>query len=303
MPALTFPTGVFQNKNTGRPLPNGKMYVGQPDLDPEVLGNRINVTVIQEDGTPVVVLPAAQPFLFNAAGMLQYNGSVVQMRVDGDASMKIVDANDANPMYFPSIVAGSEISTSIIQLVAGTTPTPAAGTGIVYTKMIDGIAELFYMDSIGQELQFTSNGQFNIDLAQSIINVLQALVTEQVEGSQFRGEVVILEIDGDSNVTMDLTLGQTYYLDMDQSITNFMLTNKPDGRLPNPVLIINNQGAFDIFQLFYQGDESGANIRVPDTYDITLSPPHSTLMSYGIAILPDPLFLFYPVPMKQYVPV
>jgi hypothetical protein len=302
MPALTFPTGIFQNKSTGRSLPNGKMYVGTTDLDPEILANRVNVTVIQENGTPVVVAPAAQPFLFNAAGMLQYNGSVVQMRVSGDASMKILDANDVEQGYFPSITAGAEVSTSIINLIAGTTPTPVAGTGIVYTKMIDGIAELFYMDSIGQELQFTSNGQFNIDLAQSIIEVLQMLVTQHVAATQFRGAVIILEPDEDGNVEMDLTLGQNYYLEMDAHVPILLMTNAPDGKTPNPILLVKNNGAYNIGTLYYDGVPSASNIRVPDTFDDNLSPPHSSLMSYGIAIFPGPEFMFYPVLMKDYEP-
>jgi hypothetical protein len=298
MPALTFPTGIFQNKSTGRSLPNGKMYIGQPDLDPEVLINRVNVTVIQENGTPVVIAPAAQPFLFNAAGMLQYNGSVVQMRVDGDASMKILDANDVEQGYFPSIVAGSEVSTSIIQLVAGTTPTPVAGTGIVYTKMVDGIAELFYMDSIGQELQFTSNGQFNIDLAQSIINVLQALVTQQVEGTQFRGEVVILEVNEDDDVEMDLTLGQNYYLELNQNVGSLIMTNAPDGRTPNPILVIKNTGSWIINDIYYDGLVS--EIYVPTTFEENLNPEPNSIRTYGIAMYPGPALYFYPVDMQVY---
>jgi hypothetical protein len=298
MPALTFPTGIFQNKSTGRALPNGKMYVGTVDLDPEVLENRVNVTVIQENGTPVVIAPAAQPFIFNAAGMLQYNGSVVQMRVDGDASMKIVDANDANPIYFPSIVAGSEISTTIIQLVAGTTPTPAAGTGIVYTRMIDGIAELFYMDSIGQELQFTSNGQFNIDLADSIIQVLQMLVTEFVDATQFRGEVVILEPNDDDDVIMDLTLGQNYYLELGQNVGSLIMTNAPDGRTPNPILVIKNTGSWIINDIYYDGLVS--EIYVPTTFEENLNPEPNSIRTYGIAMYPGPALYFYPVDMQVY---
>lgn len=301
MPALTFPTGIFNSKTTGRALPNGKMYIGTADLDPEILANRINVTVIQENGTPVTVAPAAQPFLLNAAGMLQYNGSVVQMRVDGDASMKILDANDVEQAYFPSIVAGSEISTSIVQLVAGTTPTPAAGTGIVYTKMVDGIAELFYMDSEGQELQFTSDGQFNIDLGQSIIEVLQMLVTNYAEASQFRGEVVILEPNEDDDVVMDLTLGQNYYLELDQNVNNLVMTNAPDGRTPNPILLIKNTGTFTITDVYYDGLVDA--IYVPETFDINLNPIPNSYTSYGIAIYPGPFLLFYPVNMKLYVPV
>lgn len=300
MPALTFPTGIFQNKSTGRLLASGKMYIGTADLDPEILANRINVTVVQEDGTPITVAPAAQPFVMNAAGMLQYNGSVVQMRVDGDASMKILDANDVVQAYFPSIVAGSEVSTSIIQLIAGTTPTPATGTGIVYTKMVDGIAELFYMDSIGQELQFTSNGQFNIDIAASIIQVLQLIASEYVEATQFRGEVVILEIDINGDVEMDLTLGQNYYLELNQNVGTFLITSAPDGKTPNPILVIKNTGAFAISNLYYDGIPSASNVWVPITFDDGIEPPASSTMSYGIALYPGPILYMYPVEMKQY---
>lgn len=296
MPALTFPTGIFNNPNTGRSLALGKMYVGTPDTDPEVLINRVSVTVVQENGDTVVVLPAAQPFVFNAAGMLQYNGSVVQMRVTGDASMKIVDANDVELMYFPSTLNASETSTSLVQLIAGSTPTPVAGSGIVYTKMIDGIAELFYMDSIGQELQFTSNGQFNIDLADSILEVLQMIVQEAVEASQFRGDAVILEYDENDDVICDLSLGTAYFLNMTKNVNDFTFINVPETRLPTMQIDILNTGSFTVGN--FVPIELGYEIWIPETVTAA-QPSPNTRTCYGIAIMPGDVIDMFPVPMQQ----
>lgn len=299
MPALTFPTGIFNNPNTGKSLALGKMYVGTPDTDPEVLINRVSVTVVQENGDTIVVLPAAQPFIFNAAGMLQYNGSVVQMRVTGDASMKIVDANDVELMYFPSTLNASEVSTSGVQIIAGGTPTPVPGSGIVYTKMVDGIAELFYMDSIGQELQFTSNGQFNIDIAESIIEVLQLLAQEAVEASQFRGDAVILEYDENDDVICDLSLGTAYFLNMTKNVNNFTFINMPEIRLPTLELDIVNAGSFTVGS--FEPVASGWEVWVPETVEAA-QPAENTRTCYGISMMPgvtNKAICMFPVPMRQ----
>lgn len=110
MPAIIFPTGVFLARTTALPLSGGKVYIGAADLDPSVLGNRINVTVVNENGTETIIAPAQQPLILSIGGMMNYPyntggvGSVVQMKVSSQFSCKVFDENDVQQYYFPRAV-------------------------------------------------------------------------------------------------------------------------------------------------------------------------------------------------------
>jgi hypothetical protein len=101
MPVVTFPTGVFLDPNTGTPLGVGKVYIGTKLLNPFILGNRINVAVVEEDGSETIIFPASQPFILTAGGMFIYNGSVVQLRTTSDFSISVYSMNDELMYYFP----------------------------------------------------------------------------------------------------------------------------------------------------------------------------------------------------------
>ncbi len=105
MTSITFPTGFFCDPLTGQPLGTGKVYIGQPDLDPREIGNRLNVVIIQEDGSEVTLYPASQPFVLSGGGMFQHNGSVVVFTVDEDYSMAVDSAQDVQAYYFPQLEA------------------------------------------------------------------------------------------------------------------------------------------------------------------------------------------------------
>ena len=91
----------------GRPLFGGKIYVGEPDLDPEIVGNQKQLNVIQEDGA-VVAVP--QPFILSAGGVPMYNGSPVRLDVDGNFSIKILDKNDSQTYYIENIFDGQPVT-------------------------------------------------------------------------------------------------------------------------------------------------------------------------------------------------
>lgn len=108
-----------------KPLASGNVYIGQPDTDPEVLGNRITVILRQENGTEVPLAPAAQPFQIGPGGRVLYNGSPAQLLVDQSYSIKITDNLGAQKYYVSK--AGQVLDTPI-QPVAdewteGTQPT------------------------------------------------------------------------------------------------------------------------------------------------------------------------------------
>src|SRR5690606_7141642 len=101
MPAITFPTAAL-NTSTFSPVSLGKCYIGTVDTNPRVLGNRINVTLTQQDGTPVVIAPAQQPFILNSSGMFTYGGSVVTLQTTVPYSMAVDNAQDSPIFYAPN---------------------------------------------------------------------------------------------------------------------------------------------------------------------------------------------------------
>lgn len=301
MPAVQFPSGFFLNKTNAQALALGKVYIGEVDLDPTVLANRVSVTAIQENGTPIVLAGSAQPFILNGAGMIVYNGSVVQMRVTGDYSLAVHSASDVPQYYFASAASSTDVTSSQIQLIAqGSDPTPQSGSGWIYTKNIEGITEFFYEDSEGNVLQFTSGGAFNISLGDSIVEALRLIAEEEIEGTQFRGEPITLVIDENGDVECDLTLGLNYYLLLDEEVDTFSFTNAPDLRVPNILVSIENAGSFQIQTFDFLA--SGGTVLVPDTWDGSLTPPPSATTDYGIALFPGPRLSIYPVLMKGYAP-
>lgn len=306
MPAITFPTPAA-SPLAATVISLGKCYIGQPDTNPRVLGNRVSVTVTQEDGSEVVIAPSAQPLVLNGGGLFCYpydgsaNSSVVVVQTASAYSMALDTADDVQVYYLPDSSAGSSTDTSAVVLnERGSAPSTVAGAFQLFSLDVGGITELFGKDSEGNLIQFTENGQIKVELSQTIVEALRLIAEEEVEGTQFRGEPVTLTIDGDGNVDCDLTLGLNYYLLLDENVNTFSFSNAPELRVPNILVSIENAGSFTITTFDFAA--SGGTVLVPDTYDGSLTPTASATTDYGIALLPGPRLSIYPVLMKAYAP-
>lgn len=298
MPSIVLPTMYVPYPTLPQPVTSGKAYIGEVNEDPTIEINRIAVTVIQQDGTPVTVPGSAQPFTLTAGGVFVYNNTIVQLRADQNYSMAIHSSGDVPLYYFPSCVEGGSTISSIVILPAiGSTPSPLADTGQLYTKLVAGIAELFYLDDEGNEIQFTSGGEFNIELSESVLEVLRLLVEEQIEASQFRGDPVELVIDGDGNVTLDMSLGTNYALTLTQNVNEFRFSNAPSVRLPSLLVDIINTGSFTITT--FAPTQAGYELWKPATVD-SLQPVPNTRTSYGLALMPDQIINIFPVEMVEH---
>ena len=88
-PSLTY----WPNPNKGRPLFNGYVYVGEPDLDPTIPANQKQVTLRLEDGSTIQV---GQPLRLSAGGVLQYNGSYAVITAEGSYSVAAYEAQGSN---------------------------------------------------------------------------------------------------------------------------------------------------------------------------------------------------------------
>ena len=107
---VSLPIEYFPDPTKGRPVFNGSIYVGQPNLDPEIEANRIDVTLRQQDGVEVVIQPASQPLLTGAGGVVIYDGSPVTMLADGNYSLKVLDKQGGQVYYIEDALDGVPIS-------------------------------------------------------------------------------------------------------------------------------------------------------------------------------------------------
>lgn len=108
------PWGYYPDPTVGRPLFDGYIYVGEPDTDPEIATNRIQVKALQEDGSLVNI---AQPIRTGAGGVPMLNGSPVQLQTEGEHSLKVLNRNQVQVYYAPSLVGGERPTTIINQVV------------------------------------------------------------------------------------------------------------------------------------------------------------------------------------------
>ncbi|MBC2659753.1 hypothetical protein H7A76_30335 [Pseudomonas sp. MSSRFD41] len=104
------PYDYYPDPTRGRPVANGYIYFGRPDLDPEIVSNQIPVSAYQEDGS-FVMLP--QPVRTGAGGVPTWNGSSVQLQVSGEYSIKVLDNFRAQVYYAPSSIGGTRPTTII----------------------------------------------------------------------------------------------------------------------------------------------------------------------------------------------
>lgn len=107
MAVINFPIPYINDPDTGKPLFEGQVFVGQPDLDPEVVGNQKQLNIVQENGT---VIPIPQPAILSQGGIPQHNGTPVRLDVSGNYSIKILDKNGAQKYYIENVFEGHPVT-------------------------------------------------------------------------------------------------------------------------------------------------------------------------------------------------
>lgn len=104
MTDITAPYEYFADPDRGRPISNGYIYVGLPNLDPETPANQVSVSGKQEGGTVVAL---SQPIRTNAGGLPVYNGGVVQLSITEDAySIKVKNFLNATEYFQDNVETG-----------------------------------------------------------------------------------------------------------------------------------------------------------------------------------------------------
>lgn len=138
MAQIYFPWQYIADTTKGRPVALGSMYFGQPDLDPEIPANQIQVRVKQEDGT---LLNVSQPILLNAGGVPTYSGSPVILDiVEEEFSWKVLDQLGGQVYYNENNIP---IQFGTNQIQDGAVTTPKLADGAVTTPKIADEAVVF----------------------------------------------------------------------------------------------------------------------------------------------------------------
>ena len=107
MSLIDFPIIYIPSPDQGRPLFSGQIFVGEPDLDPEIPANQKQLSVIEEDGT---IVPVAQPFILSAGGVPVYNGNPVRLDVEGNYSLKILNKLGAQTYFIENVLVEQSVS-------------------------------------------------------------------------------------------------------------------------------------------------------------------------------------------------
>lgn len=142
MSTIEFPVLYIPDPDKGRPLFNGQIYIGKPDLDPTITANQKDVFYIQEDGS---LIAASQPIQLSAGGVPTYNGSSVTLDVDGSYSMKVLDKNGAQAYYVASTNTSSSSSVLAeqqVQLSSGQTTVVFSAVFVDSAKIYIGSADV-----------------------------------------------------------------------------------------------------------------------------------------------------------------
>jgi len=97
---------------------------------------------------------------------------------------------------------------------------------------------------------------------------------------------------------MDVTLGSSYSLTLDQNVNTLSFTNAPAGRVPDLGLKITNTGAFTITT--FDANTPGATVWIPASV-AALQPEANATTSYGIKLFANAEFHIFPVEMQQII--
>ncbi len=108
----------FGDPDEGKPLFFASVFVGAPNLDPEIEANRKAVIFQQQDGSEVTIDPSEQPFNTGAGGYILYNGSTVALLTDGNYSIKVLDSNGDQEFYIANASEGIPIGSTDVFLKA-----------------------------------------------------------------------------------------------------------------------------------------------------------------------------------------
>jgi len=187
---VSLPFGYYPDPTKGRPVFNGSIFIGEPDLDPTILANQKTITIRQE-GVDTPSVP--QPISTSAGGVPVFNGSPAEILVGGSYSMAVLNAQDVQVYYVANnFAAASDEVTSDFDTVADmVASSPSAGVLVKtkgYTTSGDGGGAI-YLIQTAAEFGGTPDELGDHTLANGNVAVLQHSGTVNVRkyGAQLGG--------------------------------------------------------------------------------------------------------------------
>ena len=122
------PAEYYADPTIGRPIFNGSIYIGEPDTDPEIAANQIQVYALQEaGGVPVAI---GQPIATSAGGVpVDSSGNNITLQISDTQStysIKVLDKQGNQEYYFQAAKGdrdGNPVYAtfdSVASMVAGT---------------------------------------------------------------------------------------------------------------------------------------------------------------------------------------
>ena len=154
MSTVNFPIMYIPDPEKGRPIFKGKIFIGIPDLDPEIPANQKDVYYVLENGN---LVSAIQPIETSSGGVPVYNGSPVMLDIDGNYSLKINNNLDAQVYYIPNSVPGSSGSGSTVN-VEEPIELSAGQTTVVFTNTKVNDASIYVDTESGDRGKLSPHG-------------------------------------------------------------------------------------------------------------------------------------------------
>ncbi len=150
----------FPDPSVGKPIANADIFVGIPDLDPEVPANQKQISVQQEDGT---IVDISQPISTGAGGTPLYLGSPVTILVDGNYSLKVLSKQGSQIYSIPNVPGEGATVDSLADLKAFT----GQVSGVVVNMLGrtipgDGGGGAFFWDTSDLSIKVSNDTQSGI---------------------------------------------------------------------------------------------------------------------------------------------
>ena len=135
--------------NSGNPLENGYVYVGQPDTAPQLAANQKTVTFQDSGGSQFT---ASQP-LRTAGGKIVYNGLPITALVEGEHSLLALDSNGTQVEYESSITpASSESSIDLSETIrVGLTLSDVKAFDVSVGDTVRNVGKITATDGLGAD--------------------------------------------------------------------------------------------------------------------------------------------------------
>lgn len=181
---VKIPFEYFPNPVVSRPVFGGKIYVGEPNKDPQLFP--ITVVGTQEDGTTVTL---SQPISIGAGGIAEYNGSPVELQVStAPYSIQVLDRNDQQVYNISSSDGNQVLSAFTINKFK---PTTTGGQTSITVPDAPAECNVYINGVLLQE----SDGDYTYNPATGNIGLVTPLVTADVVEIQY-GAIVAANTGG-----------------------------------------------------------------------------------------------------------